>query len=195
MSKLSLRALNRATLQRQWLLVVAREPPALAHVLRYLNASGPASVTDVQAWSGLTKLAEVVDRFRPQLRTYADLESGRELFDVLGNELPDPDVPAPTRSLPEYDNLLLSHADRNRMINNAQRSRLVVRETRSAVLYDGRVCAMWKVQQQGKKSATQEVEPITRLTARARSSIEAEGRRLLGFVADPTAVTEMRVLA
>jgi hypothetical protein len=143
----------------------------------------------------LTKLAEVVDRLRPQLRTYTDLESGRELFDVLGNELPDPDVPAPTRSLPEYDNLLLSHADRNRMINNAQRSRLVVRETRSAVLYDGRVCAMWKVQQQGKKSATQEVEPITRLTARARSSIEAEGRRLLGFVADPTAVTEMRVLA
>jgi hypothetical protein len=113
----------------------------------------------------------------------------------LGNELPDPDVPAPTRFLPEYDNLLLSHADRNRMIDDAQRSRLLVREnlTRGA-LYDGRVCATWKVQQ-GKKSATLEVEMITRLTARARSSVEAEGRRLPDFVADPTAVTEVRVLA
>jgi hypothetical protein len=166
-------------------------------VLRYLNAFGPASAADVQAWSGLTRLAEVVDRLRPQLRTYTDLESGRELFDVLGNELPDPEVPAPTRFLPEYDNLLLSHADRNRMIDDAQRSRLLLRETltRGAVLYDGRVCAMWKVQQQGKKSATLEVEPIVRLTARARSSVVAEGRRLLGFVADPAAVTEIRVLA
>jgi hypothetical protein len=145
----------------------------------------------------LTKLAEVVDRLRAQLRTYTDLESGRELFDVLSNELPDPDVPAPTRFLPEYDNLLLSHADRNRMIDDAQRSRLLVRETltRGAVLYDGRVCAMWKVQPQGKKSATLEVEPITRLTARARSSVEAEGRRLVSSVAGPAASTEVRVLA
>jgi hypothetical protein len=93
--------------------------------------------------------------------------------------------------------LLLSHADRNRMIDDAQRSRLLVREplTRGAVLYDGRVCAMWKVQQQGMKSATLEVEPTTQLTARGRSSVEAEGRRLLGFVADPAAMREVRVLA
>jgi hypothetical protein len=83
------------------------------------------------------------------------------------------------------------------MIDDAQRSRLLVREnlTRGAVLYDGRVGATSKVQQQGKKSATLEVEPITRLTARARSSVEAEGRRLLTFVADPAALTEVRVLA
>jgi hypothetical protein len=90
--------------------------------------------------------------------------------------------------------LLLSHADRNRMIDDAQRSRLLVSEnlTRGA-LYDGRVCATWKVQRQGKKSATLEVEPINGLTA--RSSVEAEGRRLLTFVADPAASTEVRVLA
>jgi hypothetical protein len=140
-------------------------------VLRYLNAFDPASVADVQAWCGMTKIVEVVDRLRPQLRTYTDLESGRELFDVLGMELPDPDVPAPARFLPEYDSLLLSHADRNRMIDDAQRSRLLVRGnlTCGAVLYDGRVCATWKVQQQG--------------------------RRLLTFVADPAASTEVRVLA
>ena len=83
------------------------------------------------------------------------------------------------------------------MIDDAQRSRLLVREnlSRGAVLYDGRVCATWKVQQQGKKSATLEVEPITQLMARARSSVEAEGHRLLTFVADPAASTEVRVLA
>jgi hypothetical protein len=83
------------------------------------------------------------------------------------------------------------------MIDDAQRSRLLVRETltRGAVLYGGRVCAMWKVQRQSKKSATLAVEPITRLPARARSSVEAEGRRLLTFVAGPAASAEVRVLA
>lgn len=162
-------------------------------VLRYLAAFGPASVADAQAWSGLTRLAEVFDRL--DLRTYTDAESGRILYDLPTLSLPDPDLPVPTRFLPEYDNLLLSHADRNRWIDDAQRSQLLVREvlTRGSVLVDGRVAAMWKLVKQGYKSAVLEVEPIDKLTAGARASVQAEGLRLLEFAASSAATVDVRI--
>ncbi|GAA1642540.1 winged helix DNA-binding domain-containing protein [Kribbella alba] len=163
-------------------------------VLRYLAAFGPASVADAQAWSGLTRLAEVFDRL--DLRTYTDAESGRILYDLPTISLPDPDLPVPTRFLPEYDNLLLSHADRNRWIDDTQRSQLLVREvlTRGSVLVDGRVAAMWKLEKQGNKSAVLEVEPIDKLTARARSSVQAEGLRLIEFAASSAATVDVRIV-
>jgi hypothetical protein len=80
-------------------------------VRRYLGAFGPASVADAQAWSGLTRLAEVVERM--PLRAFT-AESGATVYDLPDAPRPDEATPAPARLLPEYDNLLLSHRDRTR---------------------------------------------------------------------------------
>src|SRR3954465_5126786 len=90
-------------------------PPA-GRVLRYLTAFGPAAPADVRTWSGLTGAGEILERLRPTLRIMRD-DAGRELFDVPRAPLPSADVPAPVRFLPEYDNAVLSHADRGRIVS------------------------------------------------------------------------------
>ena len=117
---------------------LARRPSLDAVVLRYLAAFGPASVADVAAWCRLTGMREVVDRLRPQLRPFRD-ERGRELWDLPDAARPDPDTPAPVRFLPEYDNVLLSHADRRRF--QAVSSLAIDPPIKGTVLHDGLVRA------------------------------------------------------
>jgi Winged helix DNA-binding domain len=151
-------------------------------VLRYLAAYGPATVRDVQAWCGLTRLAEVAERLRPRLRAFRDADGG-ELFDLPDAPRPDPDTPAPPRFLPEYDNVLLSHADRARIIPGRRRVPLPpgLGGTGGTVLIDGLWQATWTVVRRG--GATLRIEPFTRLPAGQAAAVAEEGARLLAFVA------------
>ena len=98
---------------------------------------------DVAAWSRLTGFREVLERLRPKLRTFRD-EHGRELFDVPDAPLPDPDTPAPTRLLPEYDNAVLSHADRSRYMPDT--SIVVDTPVHGSVLHDGFLAGAWSLE-------------------------------------------------
>jgi hypothetical protein len=158
-------------------------------VLRYLAAFGPAATADIAAWSRLKRMREVVDRLRPRLRTYRD-ERGRELFDLPDTALPDPDVPAPVRFLPEYDNLLLSHDDRSRVLDRAELAPLYAahdgkRHFPGSVLIDGRVGATWMIDHDPKAgTATLQVDHLGPLAPAVADAVEAEGAALLRFAAD-----------
>ncbi|WP_233510961.1 winged helix DNA-binding domain-containing protein [Actinomadura craniellae] len=158
-------------------------------VRRYLAAFGPATVKDVQTWSSLTGLGEVVERLRPELRTYRD-EHGRELFDVPDGPLPDPTVPAPVRLVAGFDNMLLSHADRARVISEADRGRVftvngIIRPT---VLVDGFVHGKWDMKA-ARGTATLTVDLFRPVTEADRAAIHAEATALLAAAhpgAEPT---------
>lgn len=148
-------------------------------IRRYLAAFGPATVQDMQTWSGLTALRGVVKRMRPELLVFQD-ERGRELFDVPEAPRPDPEMPAPTRFLPEYDNALLSHHDRTRIISDEHRSVVfsVNGIIRGTVLRDGFVAGTWKTACQ-RGAATLTVELFG--AVEDRSQLEDEGEQLLRF--------------
>ena len=163
-------------------------------VLRYLRAFGPASVADVRKWCGLTRLAEVLDRLRPDLLVLRD-EQGVELFDLPDAPRPDPDLPAPVRFLPDFDNLLLSHADPGRVIDPAHRPAVFSRNgiISATVLVDGAVRAVWRIRT-AKRRATLEIEPLAPLTRRDTRAVLAEGERLLAFTAADADTRDIRLL-
>lgn len=154
-----------------------------ALVMRYLAAFGPATVTDLQKWSGIGKLKAAVQALRPELVTYRD-ENKRELLDLPGMPLPAEDTPAPPRFLPEFDNLLLSYDKRARVVADAYRSRVYLPGLRVAAtfLVDGFVRGVWKVEAK-KGAASLLLEPFAALSKQETADLTAEGERLLRFVA------------
>ena len=147
-------------------------------VLRYLAAFGPATVADVQNWSGLTRLAEVVDRLRPRLRTDR-AEDGRELLDLPDAPRAEPDVPAPVRFLPQYDNVLLGHADRGRIVPVGATALFDEQFHWSPALVDGMLRASWRLD---RKAGVLHVRAAA-LSGVERTAVAEEGLALLGLLA------------
>ncbi|QWF78375.1 winged helix DNA-binding domain-containing protein [Amycolatopsis sp. CA-230715] len=169
-----------------WLGREQGEPDFDGLVLRYLGAFGPASVADVQVWAGITRLGEVVDRLRPRLRVFRD-EQGRELVDLPDAPRPDPDTPAPPRFLGAYDQLVLSYADRTRVLSDEHRKRLITKNAviPGTVLAGGMIKGTWKTVKDGTR-ATLVVTPFERLSKRDTTALSSAGARLLKF-AEPAA--------
>ena len=96
-------------------------------VRRYLAAFGPATRADIADWSGLrvADFADALDALEP-LRRFRD-ENGRELLDLPRAPLPHGDTPAPVRFLPKWDNTLLAHADRRRVLPEDLRKAVIAK--------------------------------------------------------------------
>jgi hypothetical protein len=135
-------------------------------VLSYLRAFGPATVADLQMWSGLTGLK----------RVFAELdmeELGGGLFDVPGAPRPPADTPIPVRFLPRFDNLFMAHATRTRHIPSGMHAMGVVGQNQ--VLVDGIAAGTW-VWRDGDVHVT----PYGRFPR----EVEAERRRLRDWLQD-----------
>jgi hypothetical protein len=169
---------------------LAAEPSVEDVVFRYLGAFGPASVMDVQSWSGLTRLRAVLERLRPRLVTFR-AEHGSELFDVPDAPRPDPDTEAPPRLLGEFDNVLLGHADRSRIVPSRMTPWMdPTTGTRHVnnLLVDGTLRGAWWLERDGSLV----IRPTTRLTRAERAATEAEAHRVLAFVAAVTEAKDVR---
>jgi Winged helix DNA-binding domain len=179
----------RTTTDEEWLGRALDPDPSLEEVFtRYLRAFGPAGVKDFQTWSGLTGVREELSALRPVLRVFID-EEGRELFDVADGPLPDPDTAAPVRFIAEYDNLLLSHADRARIVSDGNRRRPWSRNgiVPGTILVDGFVAGTWQLSN-SRSQATLNIQAFHHLSSGTLEELESEGEKLLAFaVADARA--------
>jgi hypothetical protein len=157
-------------------------------VRRYLAAFGPAAVTDAQTWSGLPKLAPVFDGLRNELVTFRD-ERRRELFDLPDAPRPGADIPAPVRLVPDWDNVLLGHQDRSRVIANEHRARVSTRNLQvlATFLVDGMVAGSWSIGRKG-KAATLVMVPFVKVAKKDQTALRVEAEALLSF-AEPDATT------
>jgi len=157
-------------------------------VLRYLAVFGPATASDVQTWSWLTGMREVLERLRPRLRTFRD-ERGRELFDVEDGPLPDPDTPAPVRFLPVFDNTFLSHDDRSRIVDRNWLDQVLMH---GFILVDGFIRGVWKLDRKHERT-TLVVAAWGAFSPEERVEVEAEGALLLDFIAADAEARDIRV--
>ncbi|MFQ6395162.1 winged helix DNA-binding domain-containing protein [Nocardia sp. KC 131] len=157
---------------------MAEQPQRETLILRYLAGFGPASVADIQAWAGITRLAGVVDGMRSDLRVFRD-DRGKELFDLPDAPLADPNLPVPVRFLPAFDNSLLGHKDRRRVISDEDRSRIAKEASAGVPMYlvDGFVHGRWALD-----DTTVRISPWHPLSPAAEEAVRAEAEHLLTFL-------------
>ncbi len=154
----------------RWLGRPLTEPDPEDIVRRYLRAFGPASATDVGAWSGLTRMAGLL-KGMDDLVEHED-EAGKTLYDVPDGELADEDAPAPVRLLGAYDNVWLSHAARDRVTDPEKRGQWMGLNGGVAMtlFVDGWMEGLWRVED-GKPTV---VSTLRKLTKAEQSELDDE---------------------
>ena len=162
-------------------------------VTRYLAAFGPATVRDMQAWSGLTRLGEVVEPMRGELLTFRG-EDGGELFD-LPRRAPPRSRHARAPALPARVRQSVALPRRPRALHHRRRARAAPARNGCALRHAARrraFRATWRIKLQH-DTAILDVEPLARLPE--RDAILEEGERLLTFVAGGAAGHDIRIAA
>jgi hypothetical protein len=151
-------------------------------VLRYLAAFGPATPGDAQNWSAIPNLKPVFEELRPDLLTFRD-ERKRELFDLPDAPRPPADAPAPVRFLPGFDNAILGHSDRTRIIADEHRPRVSTKNLQvlPTFLVNGFVAGTWD-SAAGKKTATLTLAPFFPMRGKAKGEVVEEAERLVLFL-------------
>lgn len=149
-------------------------------VRTYLAAYGPATKQDVGQWAGVPRMQPITESLaRLSLRTFAN-EEGKVLYDLPRAPLPDPETPAPPRLVPRFDNLVLSHADRSRILGDVAPSRIVTNNglVHATFLVDGLVAGTWQLEH-----GRVVLEPFGKLDAATKRALKGEAERLESFVA------------
>src|SRR5437868_9723763 len=186
------------TTAEQWLgreLDYSADPAVVCEdlVLRYLAAFRPATVADVQKWSGLIRLTEVDERLRERLVEFRD-EHGRTLYDLPEAPRPEPATTAPVRLVAPFDNLLLSHADRTRVLPEAFRGRVMTINgiVLGTILVDGFVAGSWRLDRK-REATTAVLKPFVPLSRPILADATAEAERLLTFASPESTHSQVRV--
>jgi hypothetical protein len=163
-------------------------------IRRYLAAFGPASVKDMQQWSGITGIRPAIEALRPELLTFRD-EQGRELFDLPDAPRPSADTPVPVRFLPEFENLLFSYEERGRIVDRAYFPAIFTQNGQNCAtfLVDGFVAGSWKIER-GPTSATLAIYPFNPLPSNVQATLQAEGERLMRWVLDGADMFDIRFM-
>jgi Winged helix DNA-binding domain len=148
---------------------------------RYLEGFGPAPLADAATWAGVptTRLGPSAERL--DLVTYRD-EAGKELLDLPGLPLPDPETPAPVRLLPVWEASLLVHARRSGILPEEHRPRIFNTKTPHSVdtiLVDGKVAGTWR-HEDGRVA----MRPFGDLPARVMRELREEADRLEAFYSE-----------
>ena len=159
----------------------ATEEQGIDHLIRrYLEGFGPAAMGDLVSWSGLP-----VSMLAPRLAGIQTVSlrdsAGRELFDLPGAPLPDPQTSAPVRFLPTWDASLLVHCRRAGILPEKYRPQVFHTKNPQSVntfLVDGSVAGTWR-----NDKGRVRVEPFVPLDAAMNREVRQEAERLEEFIA------------
>ncbi|MCK2216309.1 winged helix DNA-binding domain-containing protein [Actinomadura sp. ATCC 31491] len=164
------------------------EPSPRALVERYLAAFGPATPADAQTWSGVRGLRPVMEAMELERLAGPD---GKELFDLPGAPRPGGDVPAPVRFLPDFDTLVLGHADRARVLADEHKGLVTTKNLRVRAVYlvDGFAAGTWQVKRSGRKARLL----LAPFGAAPGAEVEEEGLRMLAFAEPDAAAYDLGV--
>ena len=165
----------------RWLGAPFATPDVPGLVRRYLRAYGPATASDMTTWSGVTRLGPVFAALSGELETHTD-DAGKVLYDVPGAPIADPEMSAPPRLLGKYDNVWLSHADRDRVATREKRQRWMGPNggVGNALLVDGEMEGIWSV-----NDGRVALDPWRRLSRAERAAVDEEVARVEALLVVP----------